>query len=97
MEIILKNRLINVGYGNVINADKLIAVISSDSAPARRKIQNSKEEGLAVDATQGRKTKSLLVMENGIIILSALTPDTITSRINDNGEVMIKGENDEER
>lgn len=93
----MKNRLINVGYGNVINADKLIAVISSDSAPARRKIQNSKEEGLAVDATQGRKTKSLLVMENGIIILSALTPDTITSRINDNGEVMIKGENDEER
>lgn len=92
----MKNRLINVGYGNVINADKLIAVISSDSAPARRKVQNSKDEGMSIDATQGRKTKSVLVMENGMIIMSALSPDTITARVNGNDELMIKGENDEE-
>ena len=71
--------LINIGYGNVVNSDKIVAVISSDSAPARRLIQGAKDKGTAIDATQGRKTKSGIVAE-GYIILSALLPDTIADR-----------------
>ncbi len=71
--------LINIGYGNVVNSDKIVTVISSDSAPARRLIQGAKDKGTAIDATQGRKTKSVIVAE-GYIILSALLPDTIADR-----------------
>jgi len=71
--------LINIGYGNVVNSDKIVTVISSDSAPARRLIQGAKDKGTAIDATQGRKTKSVIEAE-GYIILSALLPDTIADR-----------------
>lgn len=71
--------LINIGYGNVVNSDKIIAVISSDSAPAKRLVQGAKDKGTAIDATQGRKTKAVIVTE-GYIILSALLPDTIAGR-----------------
>lgn len=71
--------LINIGYGNVVNSDKIVAVISSDSAPARRLVQGAKDSGTAIDATQGRKTKAVIVAE-GYIILSALLPDTIADR-----------------
>ena len=77
-------RLMNVGYGNVVNTDKVVAVISSDSAPARRMIQSAKDQGKAIDATQGRKTKSVIVMDDGYVVLSALVPDTIAIRFNDN-------------
>lgn len=86
-------RLLNVGYGNVVNTDKIVAVISSDSAPARRMIQASKDQGKAIDATQGRKTKSVLVTDGGIIVLSALSTDTISARFREESE---KGDYDEE-
>lgn len=86
-------RLLNVGYGNVVNTDKIVAVISSDSAPARRMIQASKDQGKAIDATQGRKTKSVLVTDGGIIVLSALSTDTISARFREEPE---KGDYDEE-
>ena len=71
--------LINIGYGNVVNSDKIIAVISSESAPAKRLVQGAKDRGTAIDATQGRKTKAVIVTE-GYIVLSALLPDTIAGR-----------------
>lgn len=74
------SRLIHVGFGNIVNTDKLIAIVSPDSAPVKRMVQNAKETGAAVDATQGRKTKSVLVMENGQVVLSALLPETIAGR-----------------
>lgn len=77
-------RLINIGYGNVVNSDKMVAVISPESAPVKRMIQNAKDEGYAVDATQGRKTKSVIVTDSNYIILSALVPDTIAGRFSDN-------------
>ena len=78
--------LINIGYGNVVNSDKIVTVISSDSAPARRLIQGAKDKGTAIDATQGRKTKAVLVMENSQLVLSALLPETIAQRAQAEGK-----------
>ena len=75
-------KLINIGFGNVVNSDKVIAVINPDSAPIKRMIQNAKDGGAAIDATQGRRTKSVIIMENQQLILSALQPETLTNRFN---------------
>lgn len=80
------SRMINVGYGNMVNSQKIIAVISSESAPARRMIQNAKDTGKAIDATQGRKTKSLIITEGDMIVLSALMTDTIAARFREDFE-----------
>ena len=74
------NKLIHIGFGNMVNTSKIIAIVSPDSAPVKRLVQNAKEKGIAIDATQGRKTKAVLVMENSQIVLSALLPETITGR-----------------
>lgn len=74
------NRLIHIGFGNIVNAGKNIAVVSPDSAPVKRMVQKARELGTAIDATQGRKTKSVLVMENSQLVLSALLPETIAQR-----------------
>ena len=76
-------KLINIGFGNVVNAGKIIAIINPDSAPIKRMIQNAKDAGTAIDATQGRRTKSVIVMENSELVLSALQPETLTSRFHD--------------
>lgn len=73
--------LVNVGYGNVVNMNKVISIVRADAAPIKRMIQNAKDAGLAVDATCGRKTKCILVMDSGHLVLSALLPETIESRV----------------
>ena len=73
-------QLINVGFGNYVNRHKIIAVISPDSAPAKRMIQNGKDQGTVIDATQGRRTRAVIAMENGHIVLSAVLPETIAGR-----------------
>ena len=78
-------KLINIGYGNVVHTDKVLAVVSPDSAPVKRLIQSARDEGRSVDATQGRKTKGLIVMDNGYVVLSALLPETIAGRFNESG------------
>ncbi len=78
-------RLIHIGFGNVVNTGKIIAIVSPDSAPIKRMVQKAKETGMAIDATQGRKTKSVLVMENSQIVLSALLPETISGRAQADG------------
>ncbi len=75
-------RLINAGYGNCVNADKVVSIVSVDSAPVKRIVQNAKDKGLAIDATQGRKTKSVIVMDDGHVVLSALVTETFVSRYN---------------
>ena len=74
--------LVNIGFGNMVSRDKVVAIISPDSAPAKRQIQQGKEEKTLLDATQGRKTKSVIFTSNDKIILSALTPETLTGRFN---------------
>ena len=73
-------KLMNIGFGNVVNTSKVIAIINPDSAPIKRMIQNAKDAGMAIDATQGRRTRAVLVMDDGHILLSALLPETISSR-----------------
>ncbi|MBQ4260067.1 MAG: DUF370 domain-containing protein [Lachnospiraceae bacterium] len=73
--------LIHIGFGNIVNTSKIIAIVSPDSAPVKRLVQGAKEKGQVIDATQGRKTKSVLVMENSQLVLSALLPDTISNRV----------------
>jgi hypothetical protein len=74
------NGLIHIGFGNIVNTSKIIAIVSPDSAPVKRLVQKAKENGTVIDATQGRKTKSVLVMESSQIVLSALLPETIAGR-----------------
>lgn len=76
----MMNRLIHIGFGNLVSTDKIIAIVSPESAPIKRMIQKGKEQGCVVDATQGRKTKALILMENSSMILSALTPETLANR-----------------
>ncbi|MGN0168579.1 MAG: DUF370 domain-containing protein [Acetatifactor sp.] len=73
--------LIHIGFGNIVNTAKIIAIVSPESAPIKRLVQNAKEKGMAIDATQGRKTKAVLVMENSQVVLSALLPETIAGRV----------------
>jgi extracellular matrix regulatory protein A len=76
------NKLVNVGFGNVINSAKLISIISPEAAPIKRMVQTAKDSGMAIDATCGRRTKAVLVMESGHLILSSLLPETIAGRVN---------------
>ena len=73
---------VNIGYGNVVNSDKVYSIVSPDAAPVKRIIQNAKDNGNAIDATCGRKTKAVLVMDNQTIVLSSLLPETIAARMN---------------
>ena len=76
--------LVNIGYGNIVNIDKVVGIVRADAAPIKRMIQSAKDNNQAVDATCGRKTKSVLVMDSGQMVLSALLPDTIENRVNEN-------------
>ncbi|MDE5936891.1 MAG: DUF370 domain-containing protein [Ruminococcus sp.] len=80
-------KMINIGYGNMISASRIVTVVSPDSAPIKRLIQEAKDDGRAIDATYGRKTRAVIVMDSGHIILSSLITDTLASRINENGGI----------
>lgn len=72
-------KLMNIGFGNMVNTDKIVCIVSSDSAPAKRMVQKGKEQENLIDATQGRRTKSVIFTENNKIILSALRPETLAA------------------
>ena len=74
-------KLVNVGFGSLVSAERLIAVVGSDSAPVKRMIQEARERGILIDATYGRKTKAVLIMDNDHLVLSALSPETIALRV----------------
>ena len=76
-------RLVNVGYGNTVNADRLLAIVSPDSAPIRRLVQDARDETRVIDATCGRKTRAVLIMDSGHVVLSPLQPETMAARIED--------------
>ena len=70
-------RLLDIGYGNMINSDRVIALVSAEAAPTKRIISAAREKNLAVDATCGKKTKSVFIMDSGHVVLSANTPDRL--------------------
>lgn len=73
-------RLVNIGFGNMVSAGRIISVISPDSAPIKRMIQDARDAGNLIDATYGRKTRAVLIMDSGHIVLSALQPETVAVR-----------------
>ena len=75
------NRPINIGFGNIVLSSRVVAMISNDSAPAKRMIQEARDRGFLVDATQGRRTRTVIIADSGHIILSAIQPETIAGRI----------------
>ena len=87
-------RLMNIGFGNVVNTAKIVAVVSPDAAPVKRMVQNARQIGKVIDATQGRRTNSVIITEEDHIILSALQPETLVKRFHFNADEL-KGETDE--
>lgn len=79
-------KLINIGYGNVVLADKIVAIVSPESAPIKRMIQDAREKGNLIDASYGRRTRSVIISESNHIILSSVQPETIAGRIDENSE-----------
>ena len=77
-------KLLNIGFGGMVAEERILAVISPDSSPIKRVIQDVREKGQLIDASYGRKTQAVLVMDSGHVILSALTPEEITVRVNGN-------------
>lgn len=77
-------QLINIGFGNIVSAERIISIVSPESAPIKRIIQEAKDSKMAIDATYGRRTRSVIIMDSGHIILSAVQPETIAGRV-DNG------------
>lgn len=73
-------KLINIGYGNLISSERMIAIVSPDSAPIKRIVQEARERGMLIDASYGRRTRSVLVMDSDHIVLSALPPETLSGR-----------------
>ena len=74
-------QLINIGFGNIVSADRIIAIVSTESAPIKRLIQEAKDNNIAIDATYGRRTRAALIMDSGHVILSAIQPETVGGRI----------------
>ena len=81
-------KLVNVGFGNMVAAARLIAIVSPDSAPVRRLVQDARETGRAIDATYGRRTRAVVVMDSRHVVLSPLQPETVAGRMDsrDSGE-----------
>lgn len=74
-------KLVNIGFGNIVSANRLIAIIGPESAPIKRIIQDARERGLLIDATYGRRTRAVLIADSGHVILSAVQPETVANRL----------------
>ena len=74
-------QLINIGFGNIVSANRIISIVSPESAPIKRLVQEAKDSKMAVDATYGRRTRAVIIMDSGHVILSSVQPETITSRL----------------
>ena len=74
-------KLVNIGFGNIVAANRIISIISPESAPIKRIIQEARDKGMLVDATYGRRTRAVVVVDSGHIILSAVQPETVTNRL----------------
>ena len=86
-------KLINIGFGNMVSANRLIAIVSPESAPIKRMVQEARDRGVLVDATYGRRTRAVLITDSDHIILSAIQPETVAGRLG--GREEIAGEEEE--
>lgn len=88
-------KLINIGFGNMVSANRLVAIVSPESAPIKRIIQDAKERGTLIDATYGRRTRAVIIMDSEHVILSAVQPETVANRLNDKDDELEDEELDE--
>ncbi|HHY44105.1 MAG TPA: DUF370 domain-containing protein [Firmicutes bacterium] len=76
-------RMVNIGFGNIVSANRIVAMVSPESAPIRRIIGEARDRGMLVDATHGRRTRAVIVADSGHVVLSAVNPETVVSRLDD--------------
>jgi len=89
-------KLINVGFGNIVSSDRIIAIVSPESAPIKRMVQEAREKGTLIDATYGRRTRSVIITDSDHIILSAIQTETVAGRLGGkDGEAILEDEDDE--
>lgn len=79
-------KLINIGFGNMVSVDRIVAIVSPESAPIKRLVQESKEKGTLIDATHGRRTRAVIVTDSDLIVLTYLYPETVANRVEDDDE-----------
>lgn len=91
----MEMKFINIGFGNVVSAHRVISIVAPESAPIKRIVQEARDEGDLIDATYGRRTRSVMVMDSGHVILSAVQPETIVNRIAEKEGVAAKAEDEE--
>lgn len=85
-------RLVNIGFGNMISADRLISIVSPESAPIKRVVREAEDKRMLINATYGRRTRAVIIMDSGHVVLSSLQPETVANRLGETEEV-----NDEQR
>ena len=85
--------LLNIGFGNMVSSSRIITVVSPDSAPIKRLVQEAKERGMLIDASYGRRTRAVIIMDSDHVILSAILPVSIASRVNGKDAVETQDEN----
>ena len=83
----MQTRLINIGFGNIVSANRVIAIVSPESAPIKRIIQDAREANVLVDATYGRRTRSVIITDSGHVVLSAIQPETIAHRFSSKDDI----------
>ncbi len=89
-------KLINIGYGNMVSAGRVVAVVSPESAPIKRMIQDARDGGNLIDATYGRRTRAVIIADSGHIILSAIQPETVSNRIIGASDASVQSEETED-
>lgn len=80
-------RFVNIGFGSIVNAGRIIAIVSPDSAPVKRLLRDAEDRSQLVDATFGRRTRAVLVMDSGHVVLCAVQPETVANRLSEPGRV----------
>ena len=88
-------KLINIGFGNMVSAGRIITIVSPESAPSKRIIQDARDSSVLIDATYGRRTRAVIVMDSGHVILSAIQPETVANRFVQNDDIDEEDEEDE--
>lgn len=85
-------KLINIGFGNMVSSERLLSVVSPESAPIKRLVQEARDRGMLIDASYGRKTRSVIIMDTDHVVLSAIAPETIYSRVSGKTDVSDEGD-----
>ncbi len=88
-------KLLNIGFGNIVAANRIISIISPESAPIKRIIQESREKGMLIDATYGRRTRAVVVTDSGHVVLSSIQPETVANRLYDDEDAREHTDKDE--